>query len=465
MNRSRNVFLSRLAGLAACGLYVCTSQLAGQVQFTDVTQQAGIHHVFEVFEGTFGGGAVVIDFNQDGWEDLFIAGGAAPDQLLENQGDGSFRNVADKAGLNILEQLVTQGATAADVNKDGWPDLFVTTIARTTGNTFTEAPNVLLINNRDGTFSDQSETYGIVEATFSTAASFGDVNRDGYHDLYVCNYFDNFEGQLDEFGEPVNDGSTRPARDLLYINRGGKTFVEASEAYGIKAAGLTFQGLWTDFDNDDDLDLLVVNQSPYREEDVGVEFYGTRLYRNDLAGGHHWIKIKLEGVRSESSGIGSRVELYTGGERLVSEVYGGSSHESQNSTIVHFGLGSESRIDSVIVKWSAGKRQVIPEPPVDQLVVIEEEFSTNGNEQEGAVLAIYPNPLETVSVIQFELQEEADWSLGLYNLLGARVATLQSGTGFLGVHFLERPPALARGVYLVVLQTPQTAISKRLVIW
>ena len=162
----------------------------------------------------------------------------------------------------------------ADVNKDGWPDLFVTTIALVSGSTFDEAPNVLLINQGDGTFSDETRAYGLTESTFSTSASFGDVNGDGFPDLYVCNYFENFEGSLDKFSGPVSNGTTRPAKDLLYINRFGSQFTESSRQYGIEAPGLTFQGLWSDFDNDRDLDLLVAN-------DFGNRGTPNLLYRNE----------------------------------------------------------------------------------------------------------------------------------------------------------------------------------------
>jgi len=542
------------------------SGLIAQPVFTDVTEEAGIHHSFEVFQGIFGGGAAVIDFNKDGREDLFLAGGAGKNQLLENMGDGSFKNVSLEAGLAVLDDYVSQGAAVADVNKDGWPDLFLTTITYVSGNTFGEAPNILLINDKDGTFSDQSLAFGIVEGTFSSGASFGDVNRDGYPDIYVSNYFENFEGSLDEFEGPQVNGNTGPARDLLYLNIEGRRFVESGEAYGITEKGLTFQGLWTDFDNDNDLDilvandfgnretpnllyrneypartfteigayrnfdygingmglgacdinhdgwmdylvsniqvspffinqgaddpfleqsvlrgsgfqtvatdagnrvvpvswgvnffdvdhdgdsdlylsngclnpsltpnpnlllvnsggkfsefgsltntndhsisrgsvvfdydgdgdldLLVVNQKPYKDENVGVEFKGTRLFSNDNSAQNNWLKIKLEGIRSESSGIGSRVEVYVGGEMLLREVYGGSSHESQNSSIVHVGLGPYTQADSVIIKWSASGIQRLQNVQARQLLIVEENSTFEENTIRSSI-NLYPNP-------------------------------------------------------------------------
>lgn len=609
----------------------------GQPKFADVTLEAGINHSFDVFQGTFGGGAAVIDFNMDGWEDLFIAGGEGADQLLLNRGDGSFEDVAKEAGLDVLDGFVTQGAAVADVNKDGWPDLFVTTIAFVFDDDFSEAPNVLLINNKDGSFRDESLAFNIVEKTFSTSASFGDVNRDGYPDLYVGNYFENFEGNLDKFSGPQTNGDARPGKDLLYINKQGTGFVEASERYGIERIGLTFQALWTDFDNDNDLDvlvandfgnrstpnllyrneypdnkfteigaernfdyginamgigvcdvnmdgwmdylvtniqispffinqggeaafveesvargtgyatigtesgvrtipvswgvnffdvdhdmdtdlyitngslnpslapnpnivlenvngrfldrgffsrandhsigrgsvvfdydrdgdldLLVVNQGPFSDENVGVVFRGTRLFRNENDSQNNWIKVKLEGARSESNGIGSRIEAYVGETMMVREIYGGSSHESQNTTIAHFGLGTAASLDSIVVKWSAGGRQVLMEVEANQQIAIVEEVKAEQNLFNEDAIIIYPNPVESFTNIQFKLKESADWSLDIYNLLGAKIRNLQTGEGAFGTYILEEPHDFAPGVYVVSLSTPDFAISKKL---
>lgn len=103
---------------------------SGQIHFTDVTAKAGIHHVFKVYEGMFGGGACVIDFNNDGFEDVYITGGTNDDVLYKNNGDGTFTNVYAQSGMTITRNFVTQGVTSADVNRDGYTDLFITTITR-----------------------------------------------------------------------------------------------------------------------------------------------------------------------------------------------------------------------------------------------------------------------------------------------------------------------------------------------
>lgn len=555
------------SGSIGCWIVVAWSiSASAQPMYTDVTQGAGIEHFFEVYQGTFGGGAVVIDFNEDGFEDLFVAGGAGDNHLYRNQGDGTFLDVTTEAGLD-LNGLVTQGGATADVNKDGHPDLFITTIASLNSSDPTkQAVNKLFINNGNGTFSEATSAYGLTELTFSTGASFGDVNKDGYPDLYVSNYFTKFSGRLDRYGGNLTPDVGAPGGGLLYINSGGERFVESTGLYGLSHSGFEFSGLWSDYDNDHDLDLLivndfgdrvtpnllyrnnypdptftevgsqsgfdltmngmgisagdydgngwldyfisniqrspflvsqadasfvnrskdlgtefstvttasgggvapvswgtnlfdcdndtdldlyvangclnpgllpnpnlllenidgnylesgfisntndhsigrgsvtfdydndgdldlfVVNQAPFSPQDVGVTFKSSRLYRNDQQGGH-WLKVKLAGTISETSGIGSRVSVYAGSKVLIREIDGGSSHESQNSQIAHFGLGEFTTVDSVVVQWSGGGEQKLYDLPVDQLLTLEEESIVLSLPKAiSNQLLLYPNP-------------------------------------------------------------------------
>ncbi|MBT8315863.1 MAG: VCBS repeat-containing protein, partial [Maribacter sp.] len=105
--------------------------LFAQTTFTDITEESGIDHYFQVYEGTFGGGAVAFDINNDGFEDLFLTSGTEEDALYLNNGNGSFKNIYKNSGLGITKNFVTQGAVSADVDRDGYRDLFITTINTT----------------------------------------------------------------------------------------------------------------------------------------------------------------------------------------------------------------------------------------------------------------------------------------------------------------------------------------------
>lgn len=506
----------------------------GQITFTDVSAKAGVDHFFEVYEGMFGGGAAVLDFNHDGFEDVYITGGVAPDALYKNNGDGTFTNVIQSAGIKT-RKYVTQGVAAADVNKDGHVDLFITTITRNdTTRIIPRAENLFYLNNGDGTFRDATKEFRIDRLqSFSTGASFGDINRDGYPDLFIGNYFQNYEGSLKVINDATIVNSSTTSEPYLLINRDGEYFSNSTNDYKIGFKGFGFGGVFTDFDNDNDLDLYVNNDFGYKSkpnvflknnypdeplEDisktsqmdlkinamgtavgdydnnglldyyitnirfnrfmvnngggvftdkakelgmdfvsiswganfadfdndtdvdlfvangdlnpndvpmadfffenkdgrfhesasrVGVNDYGvgrgsvvfdmdndgdldllvvnqkpvndypvesrTKLFRNDSKAGNY-LKVVLRGKGSDRNGIGSRIEAVVGGVRMMREVDGGSSHLSQNSTVVHFGLGGAEFIDSVVVKWTAGTKQVFRNvKPNTVLTVLEPE--------------------------------------------------------------------------------------------
>ena len=249
----------------------------GQAAFTDITESAGIEHQFHVFEGTFGGGATVFDINNDGLEDLFITSGMAADVLYLNNGDGSFKNIYETSGLAVSSNYVTQGAVSADVNKDGFRDLFITTINTTDGkNTIPRAKNLFFINNGDLTFRDATSEYKLDDLnSFSTGASFGDVNADGYPDLYIGNYFLEFEGTLGVLKDATIVSAHQTAKGYLLINKGGKYFENEYEDYGLEHRGFGFGALFTDFDNDADQDLLI-------NHDFGYKAVPNFLYENQF---------------------------------------------------------------------------------------------------------------------------------------------------------------------------------------
>jgi enediyne biosynthesis protein E4 len=247
-----------------------------QAVFTDVTKEAGIHHYFGVYEGAFGGGACVLDFDHDGWEDIFLAGGMNEDLLLRNNRNGTFSNLYKTSGLQQTASFVTQGASAADVNRDGLIDILITTITtKTEKKEIPRAPNLLFLNNGNSTFTNATEQYGLSDLlSFSQGASFGDVNDDGYPDLFIGNYFLEFDGRLNIMNDAVIVGSNQMAQGYLLINKDGKYFRNEYQQYGLNHKGFGFGGALTDFDNDSDLDILI-------NHDFGYKSKPNLLLRND----------------------------------------------------------------------------------------------------------------------------------------------------------------------------------------
>ncbi|VAW70175.1 hypothetical protein MNBD_GAMMA10-1890, partial [hydrothermal vent metagenome] len=251
--------------LSTCALLYPAHTTAVVPVFQDVALEAGISHGGS---GLFGGGAVWIDYNNDGYADLFIpnenAGPAndfTPDtganRLYRNNQDGSFTEIAAQANVEMLGRTCT-GSVAGDINNDGFDDLFVTCGFPTTSTDPAAIPseqNALLLNKGDGSFEDISARAGLLNSggrNPSYAAAFGDLDRDGDLDLYVGNYVANIENAA---GQRVK--SCVP--NQLFINNGDSTFSEMSQAYNVAGAGCTLAVTLSDFDFDGDLDIFEVN--------------------------------------------------------------------------------------------------------------------------------------------------------------------------------------------------------------
>ncbi len=237
-----------------------------QSRFTEVSEAAGIKHVFKVFEGMFGGGACVLDYNNDGYEDIYITGGMNDDVLYKNNGNGTFTNVFEQAGLAITRKYVTQGVAGADVNRDGFVDLFITTITlRNEKKAIPREINIFLLNNGNGTFRDATSEYGLDSLySFSTGGSFGDFNADGWPDLYVGNYFNEYDGKLSLINDNTLVGANQIAKGYLLLNEKGKRFRNVYADYNLDYRGFGFGGVFTDFDNDGDQDLIVHHDFGYK---------------------------------------------------------------------------------------------------------------------------------------------------------------------------------------------------------
>ena len=247
------------------------------VHFVDVAEQSGLsfqhisgsaekNHILE----TIGSGVAWIDYDRDGWPDLFAVNGGSWEELVKgthsvgnalfhNNGDGTFRDVTRAAGVSGSEWGM--GATVADYDNDGWQDLYVCNYG----------PNTLYRNNGDGTFSDATQVAGIGDASWSSSASFGDADGDEWLDLYIANYveFDHLNPpsqspDCEYRGIQVHCGPSglAAAADTFYHNNGDGTFSLSTKESGMDASASYGMGaVWCDYDNDGDNDLFVANDS------------------------------------------------------------------------------------------------------------------------------------------------------------------------------------------------------------
>jgi hypothetical protein len=276
-----------LATLTATYLVVAAPGAAGNVTFTDVTKSTGItfSHVWspdkQYILESMSGGVAIFDFDKDGFVDVYLVNAptvatagnprSARSGLWRNRGDGTFADVTDKAGVGYPGWGM--GAVVADVDNDGWDDLYVTCYG----------PNHLFRNNGDGTFSDLTSKAGVGDPRWSTGAAFADYDRDGWLDLFVANYVDVRLDALPEFGKgkycefhgiPVQCGprGLGGSGDTLYRNKGDGTFEDVSARAGVSDLKGRFGmgAIWSDVDGDGRPDLFVAN-------DAGPNF----LYRNN----------------------------------------------------------------------------------------------------------------------------------------------------------------------------------------
>lgn len=255
-------------------LFALTSE--SQMKFTEVSKSAGINHQYVVNEGFFGGGACVFDVNNDGYQDVYLTSGVGEDQLLLNQKNGTFKNIYAGSGLEVSRGFVTLGVASADINKDGYSDVYITTsTTKDLKNKIPRAKNLLFLNNGNNTFKDVSRQFGLDKLnSFSTGASFGDFNKDGYPDLYVGNYFKDYDGPLNEISDATIVNSSSTAEDYLLLNVNGRKFKNVYSDYGLNHQGFGFGANFTDYDRDGDLDLIVIN-------DFGYKAKPNYLLRND----------------------------------------------------------------------------------------------------------------------------------------------------------------------------------------
>lgn len=218
-------------------------------------------------------------------------------------------------------------------------------------------------------------------------ANFADFDQDGDLDLYVAN------GDLNPNCVPMADFYFKND-----INAGGR-FADIAGLVGLNDYGIGRGSVTFDYDHDGDLDILVINQKPVLDYPVNSN---THLYRNDSTQGN-WFQIKLHGTQSETSGIGSRVEIVAGHQRMIREVDGGSSsHLSQNSTIVHFGLGTAAIVDSVIVIWNKHHRQGLANQKANQMITIEEAVIDHASYPQSWLLLI---GLLAIALIYFVIRK------------------------------------------------------------
>src|SRR5947208_27620 len=342
----------------------------GDGTFTDVSESAGILQV----NGTFGLGVLTADFDNNGWPDIYVANDSTQSLLYQNKKNGKFVYIGMDSGSALSADGKPQagmGISAADYDLDGNLDIVKTNFAGDTPS--------LYHNLGGGNFEDATFTAGLGAHTqyLGWGCGFFDMDNDGWPDILLCN------GHVYPEVEQLKTEAGYAQRKLLYRNLRNRRFADVSLQVGsgisdpVAARGCAFG----DFDNDGDIDVVVNTVNDYPQ-----------LLRCDSKLENNWFKVRTIGTQSNRSGIGARISCVTQvpGEskphRQIDEVRSGGGYFSQNDLRVHFGLGKADKVDALEIRWPSGQVDTLKDVKANQVVYVKEgegiartmQFSKNG---------------------------------------------------------------------------------------
>lgn len=284
--------------------------------------------------------AAFLDYNNDKWPDLYLAQDKTKiNTLLRNNGDETYTNTSVLSGANLAMNAMS--VAVGDYNRDGWQDIYISN---------TPHGNRLLKNDGDETFTEVSIPTGTTFNGTAWGALFLDVDNDGWEDIYVSGM----------------DAGASAISSALYLNNTEDAFWQPTLAMPGDTAS-SFGNAMGDFNADGVVDLAVINIAPFH----------CHIWENQSSQGL-WLKLKLEGVRSNRDGIGTKVLVYTDDIRQLRYKHCGIGYLGQNMDALHFGLGTYAIIDSIVIEWPTGHLDRLLDITANQVISIQEGSTTNG---------------------------------------------------------------------------------------
>lgn len=324
----------------------------GDGTFTDVSEKAGVADERRYY----GLSSVFVDLDNDGWLDLAVANDSVPRYLYRNLGNGKFEDVSYVSGFALTDAGLAQasmGLAIGDYNRDGKMDLYVTV--------FSDDFNTLYRNDGNFSLSETSFQAGVARTTIpflGWGTGFLDFDNDGWLDLFVAN------GHVYPWIDTRDWGTTWNQRPLLFRNLDGTRFAEVPAATGsglgevFPARGAAFGDVF----NDGKIDVVLNNLDAK-----------PALLRNVVKNEDHWIGLHLVGGNgSPRDAIGARVFVSANGIRQYGQILSGGSYASSNDPRLHFGLGPATKIDKIEIAWPSGKKETVTPPDVDRILTIVE---------------------------------------------------------------------------------------------
>ncbi len=326
----------------------------GDGTFTDVSEKAGIL----LQQTSYPLGVVTLDYDNDGWPDIYVASDSTPSFLYHNNRDGTFTELAIMAGAAYSadgEAQAGMAAAVADFDGNGFLDIVKTN--------FSDDTPDLYRNNGDGTFSEVTFPSGLGRHPnyMGYGVGFLDFDNDGWKDLFMAN------GHVSPEIDAYHTNVTYEEPKLLYRNVPGRPGerrfedISATSGPGIRILSSSRGAALADYDNDGGVDIAVNNMNA-----------PPLLLRNESPDRGHWIEIETVGAKSNRDGIGTRVEVRTGRHVQVDEVRSGGSYLSHNDLRLHFGLGASARIDQLTLHWPSGQVDRLTNVDADRVIVVRE---------------------------------------------------------------------------------------------
>ena len=322
----------------------------GDGTFTDVSKASGVG-----LKPGNGLGVVTFDYDNDGWQDIFIANDNMPNFLFHNNRDGTFTETAYLAGVAVSgdgHSEAGMGVDAADTTGSGRMDLIVTHLDQQLARLYR---NLGTLGFEDATFRSKLSYASFKLSGFGTC--FLDYDNDGRRDLFIANGH-----VLDNVARYRSDVAYAEPK-LMLRNTGGGMLENVSGRLGqdLMRRRVSRGVAVGDFDNDGDVDLLVSNNG-------GVP----QLLRNDGGNTNHWLEILLIGTKSNRDGVGARVKLIAGDLVQYDQRKGGASYQSAPDPRLHFGLGRQTKVDTLEIKWPSGMVTRLRELPANRIIAVEE---------------------------------------------------------------------------------------------
>ncbi|MEM9935563.1 MAG: VCBS repeat-containing protein [Bacteroidota bacterium] len=420
--------------------------------FTDISEEANIY-------GSvigFGLGVTVGDLNRDGWQDIYVSNDFFErDYLYINQKDGTFKECLEEQVREI--SAASMGADMADINNDGYPEIFVTDMlpedderikTKTTFENWDKyqinvkngyyhqfTRNVLQLNNGNGTFSEIGRLAGVNATDWSWGALIIDLDNDGWKDIFVANgiyqdltdqdfinYIANprtvrkvIRKDSVDFKHLIDVIPVNPIPNYAFKNNQDLTFTNVAEEWGLGTPGHSNGSAYGDLDNDGDLDMVInnVNAEPF-------------IYRNEarqLLPDRHYLMFDLKGEGKNTYALGTQVSIYHQGKEYFAEQMPMRGFESTIDHRLHIGLGEIETVDSVIVNWPNGTRTLLQKVNTDQTLILSQEegqpFTPKHSEKEKRLLAEISETFPLQHVHQENSFIDFDRDRLIYHMLSA----------------------------------------------